>query len=83
MKRASFTTAVSMPFDVVIPGRSVVSGCSTSTFTSNTLASEFGRCSPTLATAVTRPRSFFDGSASSVMSTGCPTASFRTSISFT
>ena len=75
--------SVSMLFAVVIPGRSVVSGLSMATFTSNTFASAFGRCSPTFATAVTFPDSRFDGSASSVTLTGWPTASLRTSISFT
>ena len=43
------TDATSMAFDVVMPGRSVVSAFVTSTFTSNTFESWFGRCSPTLA----------------------------------
>ena len=70
-------------FDVVIPGRNVVSGLESSTFTSNTLASVLGRCSPTFATCVTVPVNLFDGSESSVMSTFWPTAILRMSISFT
>jgi hypothetical protein len=53
------------------------------TTTSKTLASALGRCSPTFATCFTVPTSSFDGSASSVTFTCCPTRSFRTSISLT
>ena len=42
-----------MAFDVVMPGRSVVSACDSRIFTSNTFASALGRCSPTFATATT------------------------------
>jgi hypothetical protein len=76
-------TAVSTAFEVVIPGRSVVSACSTVMWTSNTFASAFGRCSPTFATLTTLPVSFLVGSASRAICTGCPDASFRTSISLT
>ena len=46
------TDAISIAFDVVMPGRRVVSACVISTFTSKTFESWFGRCSPTFATAV-------------------------------
>src|SRR5205809_1927057 len=66
-----------------MPGRSVESDCSTWTFTSNTFASALGRCSPTFATFVTLPVRRLVGSASSVIATGWPTATLRTSISLT
>ena len=75
--------AMAIAFDVVMPGRSVVSASASRIFTSNTFASALGRCSPTFATATTVPGSFFVGSESSEMVTCCPAATFRTSISFT
>ena len=66
-----------------MPGRSVVSAWASVTFTSNTLASALGRCSPTLATLDTVPANRLEGSASRVMTAGWPTAILRTSISLT
>ena len=75
--------AVSIAFDVVMPGRRVVSGVAISILTSKTLESWLGRCSPTLAMWVTVPASFLEGSASREICTFWPRASFRTSTSFT
>ncbi len=83
MDNASGTRSVSIALPVVIPGRSVVSDWLTVICTSNTLASVLGRCSPTLATLATVPVSRLPGSASRVSATGWPTATRRTSISFT
>ena len=80
---ATPSLSVSIAFPVVMPGRSVVSACRMVTFISKTFASAFGRCSPTFATLATVPVRCLVGSASSVTITGCPTASFRTSISLT
>ncbi len=82
-KSASAILSVSIALPVVMPGRSVESDCSTRTFTSKTFASALGRCSPTFATLDTVPLSRLEGSASSVMATGCPAAILRTSISLT
>ncbi len=77
------TTLAMMRLLVVMEGRSVGSVPLISTATSNTFASEFGRCSPTLATRITLPVNFLSGYASRPMVTSCPAFTLRTSTSLT